>query len=59
MSDKVYILMGSILILLDLFFIYHNDGSDVSTKILRTSTAFVAALLAIVVGMKIAVLCMM
>lgn len=58
MSDKVYILMGSILILLDLFFIYHNDGSDVSTKILRTFTAFAAALLAIVVGMKIAVLCM-
>ena len=58
MSDKVYVLMGSILILFDLFFIYHNDGSDVSTKILRTFTAFAAVLLAIVVGATIAVLCL-
>lgn len=58
MSDKGYILMGIILILSDLFTIYHNDGSEISTKILRTFTAFTAVLLAVVVGLKIAVLCL-
>jgi len=58
MSDKGYILMGIILILFDLFTIYHNDGSEISTKILRTFTAFAAVLLAVVVGLKIAVLCL-